>query len=488
MGAGCLLFGVLFAASLLSNSINRHQTQQVNLRDFPYPYHAMLAIESDADHVDLRKFNLIHEFLNTKYHTPLGLGLGLDIADSFFLYNGSNLPDVIDYQGQKLSTEMTFFKKTSHQLQYGPILLRYIKAGWIDTFHTIGDFSRSNIHQTLFSRSLAAYALHYVEKHGVHISVFTDHGNQSNVDNFGAFGVNHFEDYQQGDNPNSPYYISDLLHQEGVRFLWPDLYNSQYRYTSMLFPIQLRDGRKIWGFWRFTGTRSVDHHSKWGYEWKDLWNPNELAKQLSLARLQNLIKYHGYTILATHLEGNADKMPLSTSAIEALTHLAHLQDQGKILVARTSRLLLYNLVHQYLRYHVRKVGNQTRIDIVYVADPVDGDFVPTLAQLHGITFQVANPNHTILSIRGQQVNKVDIARSQHTIGFTWYPANTTNVVVWHNPSQPKKLALIQSFMQRVKLLWEQNPGIVLGIGGAFFFLVFVFLIIQSVISRSKKKK
>lgn len=441
-----LVGAFLLQSALALSSFHPVLQQKVVLRPFPYPYEAMLAIESDADHVNLRKFNIIHEFLNTRMHTPLGKGLGLDISDSFFLYNGSNLPDVIDYNGAKLSTEMTFFRGITHKLAYGPILLHYMRVGWIDTFHAMGDFSRIDTKQTLFSRHLAAYALRYLEKHGIHLSVITDHGNQSNVDNFGAYAINRFEHYQQGDNPESPYFITDLLHQAGVRFVWPDLFSQKYAYSSMIYPIHLRDGREIWGFWRFTGTlHKVLKHHLWRYDWTDLWNPAELSTELSPARLSLLVHDHAYTIIATHLEGNANQMPLSTSAVEALTHLSHLQDHGKILVARTSRLLQYNLVHQYLRYTTYQKSGRTWINILAVADPVDGAFVPTLDQLHGITFSVVHPLRTVILLRGKKILDAFLTKNNNSIGFRWYAPDTKNYAEWqlpknHVPSRIKKVS------------------------------------------------
>ena len=396
----------------------------------------MLAIESDADHATLRKFNLIHEFLNTTIDTPMGRGLGLDVSDSFFLYNGSNLRYTIDTNHTPLAKEMTFFKGVSRQLYYGPILLHYIKAGWIDTIHSMGDFSRIGARGTLFTRAEAVYGMRYLMAHGVRLTVFTDHGNQSNRANFGAYGYqdNAFFDYQQGDNPYSPYYVTDLLRKEGVRFVWADIYNNQYSYPSMIYPIHLRDGHSIWGFWRFTGTLNLikrpDH--PWVYDWQDFWNPYDLYRELSPGLLQQLIRTHGYTIIAQHLEGNPNRFVLPTSAIESLVRLAHMQDHGLILVARTSRLLLYNLVQQYLRYRTSYTRGVTYINIEDVADPVDGTFIPDRNQLHGITFVVQDPRQTVITVRGRPVPVQWLKRTAHTIGIVWYPPNTANYAVNSN--------------------------------------------------------
>ena len=487
--AACLAYPAPVRAAADAPPSVSANLRSVKLRKFPYPYRAMLAIESDADHTDLRKFNIVHEFLNTRAETPLGRGLGLDVADSFFLYNGSNIPAQIDYRGQRLNQEMTFFKGTSRRLNDGAILLHYIRAGWIDTLHSMGDFSRIGARGTLFSRSLAQYALHYLERRGVRISVFTDHGNQSNTSNFGAYGINPFDDYQQGDNPASPYFVTDLLRKEGVRFVWADLFRSQYSYGSMLYPIRLRDGRTMWGFWRFTGTLKIERvHRLWKYDWTDLWNPDLLARQLSPNRLRELVRTRGYTIIATHLEGNANRAPLSTGAVEALTRLAHMQDHGEILVARTSRLLQYNLVQQFLRYRTYLSHGNIWIDVEYVADPVDGAFVPTLAQLHGITFQVNRPGAVRLAVRGTPVPAAWLQRSARTVGVRWYRPDTYNYAVW-NAKQLVQHPSVQSHLLAPALFaqWRMFVVGLLGAAVAGFLLILLRRLARRNIRRARSR-
>ncbi len=416
----------------LSQARSLNQAQHVVIRKFPWPYQAMLAIDSDADHTDLRKFNEIHEFLNTTVETPMGQGLGLDISDSFFLYNGSNVDLPIDYTGATVADEMTMFQGTTTLPSiYAPILLHYIRHGWIDTFHSAGDFSRLNPTTTLFHRSLEVQAMGFLRRQNLPtILDFTDHGNQSNVANFGSY--DHFDRYMQGDNSHSPYYIADLVQQEGVKFLWADNYDNQYVYSSMLYPIHLRNGSKIWGFHRFTGSRTFMYkrHAK-EVVWREDWNPYKLSAELSDMRLQALIQGQGYSVVATHLEGNADELPLPTSAIEALTHLAHLQNKGKILVARTSRLLWYNLVQQGITFRVVAGSHHpiTYINVTGVKDPVDGNFVPTWQELRGITWFVPHPNQVTILLDGKLIPNNVIVRTSGTIGIAWYPTDTTDWAV-----------------------------------------------------------
>lgn len=416
---------------------------RISLRKFPAPYEAMIAIDSDADHTDLRKFNEVHSFLNSFADTPMGKGLGLDISDSMFLYNGSNINTRIDDNNITVSSEMTMFKGISNTPSiYAPILLYYIKHGWIDTFHSAGDYSLVDQYQTLFTRSQEQYALNWLAKqHVPPILDFTDHGNMSNVANFGAWWYGGLDSSQEGDNPQSPYYIVDLLHKEGVRFVWNSRLYSTFSNQSMIFPIHLRDGSWIWGYHRYTGYANTAN--------AELWNPYNLAKELSVANLQTLIQSHGFAIVATHLEGNADKQPLSGLAIQSLIHLAHLQyDTHQLLVASTSRLLWYNLVEQGISYHTsfNRQTLQSIINIKNIHDPVDGTFYPDWQQLRGITWNVSHPSTTIIEINGSIIPSNDLFKTKNTIGIKWYPQNTKNweLSLYEKQYQATKQTMIQN--------------------------------------------
>ncbi|MCL6445250.1 MAG: hypothetical protein K6T83_17640 [Alicyclobacillus sp.] len=396
------------------------------MRKFPYPYRAMLAISSDADHETLRKFNLIHEFINTTQMTPMGRGLGLDFADSFFMYNGSNLPKPIDYGNVSIRHMLTYFQAVSNKPYAANLLNWYIHAGWIDTLHSYGDFSRVNSRGTLFSRRLAVQAIAALKRAHDQITVWTDHGNQSNVDNFGSYGTDPFYDYQQGANPHSPYYHTDMTIPYGIHFVWTDHQSPVFGHDSMLYPLRLPDGRWVWGFYRYTsilGGRPALLH----YE----WTSDALAVELCWANLKSIIVHEQYAIVAQHLEADNTKLPLAKNAIDALRRLAKQYRLGNILVARTSRLLQYNVTQQYLRWHVTHNGDITVIHLDMVADPIFGYHRPALPEIRGITFYTANPANTQIDIGDQPLNPVLIRRYPSdglhpSIGVAWYPADTRN--------------------------------------------------------------
>jgi hypothetical protein len=402
------------------------------LRKFPYPYKAMLAISSDADHETLRKFNLIHEFINTTQETPLGKGLGLDFADSFFMYNGSNVPLSIDYGHTPIDKEFTYFKGVTNQIYGGKIIDKYIHDGWIDTIHSFGDFTQVNGNRTLFRRQLAVQAIDQLKRSGDYLTVWTDHGNRSNVDNFGSYGLRKFYDYQRGATPSSPYYHTDLTIPYGVKFVWTDVPNSSFGYSSIIYPLKLPDGQKVWGFARYTGTRNRRGDPMW------LWSVDHLAQQLTWKNMRSIIWQRQYAIVAQHLCADNSLSPLPKNAIDALKMLAFQFHKGNILVARTSRLLQYNVTQHFLRYNVTSDGDKAIIHILSIADPVFGTHTPTIDEIRGVTFYTSDPHKTVIEIGNTpipnhliQYNPKDYY--EPSISVKWYPPDTKNYAI-NDPS------------------------------------------------------
>src|SRR3989304_2925427 len=96
---------------------------EVSIRKFPYPYKAAVAIASDIDSTNtVEEFINIHEFLNTKKMTNMGEGVGLEIADSFFMFHPKN-----------------HFSYFSNREIDKFIIRKFIKAGYIDSIHSWGD-------------------------------------------------------------------------------------------------------------------------------------------------------------------------------------------------------------------------------------------------------------------------------------------------------------------------------------------------------------
>ena len=395
----------------------------VTLRKFPYPYRAMLAIASDADGLTLRKFILIHRFLNTFEMTSMGRGLGLDIADSFFFFVGTDRPGAIDTHNTPWQDQMSYFYRLStDDLHDARAIVHFSRAGWIDSLHSLGDFSMVDQNNTQFERRYAEAAFRALRENNLQYTVWINHGNRSNVGNFGSPEST----YQQGDLRDSPYYIADLMVRSGVRFIWTRR-DSEFGLKSMLYPITLRNGMKCWGFYRYTDD---GYDQLGGLLWN--WNPMRLAMQLSSRHLRMLETHHSYAIVAQHFGGNNIEIPFYGANLIALIRLAHEYRAGRILVARTSRLLHYNEVSQWIHYTVRYSNGRADIAVDQIRDPVLGWRRPTFEDLRGVTFYSSSPRQTRVIVSGLPVPNTRLQYNQEdytqkaSLSIPWLPTDTAD--------------------------------------------------------------
>lgn len=368
-------------------SMNNYNNYSYYLRKFPYPYESMVAICSDIDDSTPEEFSSYHRFLNTKDSTPYGKGLGLDIGDSMWMFMGNNHTNKSDYQGDPISHVLTYFSGTDDtKKHYANLLNYYCKVGWIDSMHTIGDFSVTSKKATLCTRNLAIKAWKEINKNGLKFSVWINHGSATNQQNFGG-SYERDMSYQCGDNQKSKFYNSDLDIKNGIKFVWNSVCQSQFGYSCPIFKLKLRDGRKVWGFYRYTHDW-INHKVSW------TWNPKNLYKQITAYRLNTLVKKNQYSIIAQHLGGYNVKRPFNNPSVKALRLLASYQDKGKTLVARTSRLLNYCVTQKYLKFNRVKINGVTWFNIISIKDPLFGEKKPTLDDLRGITFYTSYPKNT----------------------------------------------------------------------------------------------
>lgn len=169
------------------------------IRPVPYPYQGMLTISNDVEYFTFRHFEEFMKFVNTQKDTALGKGLGLEISSSMFFYSTFNY-------------DFTYFTDTSKKpalSKWASRINEYILSGWIDTSHSFGNFSRKPI----FTRQHALNVYEALDKIGGHLPVYTNHGNQNNIQNVGDGRKN------QGDASDSQAYHADLFVDNGVSFL-----------------------------------------------------------------------------------------------------------------------------------------------------------------------------------------------------------------------------------------------------------------------------
>ncbi|WP_051331199.1 hypothetical protein [Aneurinibacillus terranovensis] len=425
------LFGMVLALGTLvagCSPLNHKVSaaEQVSMRKFPYPYRAMLSLTSDIDGTTPEEFAQYHRFLNTLEPTPVGKGLGLDVGDSFWMYNGTKYshPYFVDDKKDTNKAVMTYFqgmdtaqKKDAAKIKY------YWNAGWIDSMHGYGDFSQPDHRLAYCTRQYAEAAWQHLKADGIMPEIWINHGNEANKQNFGDYKPYGFSSYQEGDNPKSPYYHTDILLKNGVRFVWNSTSDSAFGENNALFPIHLRDGRSVWGFHRYAFDKGKKNRANW------TWGPGALYIQLTKNRLDELVAKRQYAIVAQHFGGGNRAFPFYGKNVAALRLLARYNDDGKILVARTSRLLRYNLAQNCLKYHTKQAGDEKHIILDTIDDPIFGKSPVTIDEIRGITFYVGNSQKAKIFIGNQPVPENQIQRNpadetgKQSIGIKWFAPN-----------------------------------------------------------------
>lgn len=388
---------------------------EMKVRPFPYPYQAMVAVDSDADHNSPDTFRQLHDFVNTRNDTELGLGLGLDVGDSVWMYGETGL--------------LSWFEHNSGQPAFPELVADAIRKGEVDVIHSYGNFETST-GSPRFSRGHAIDAINALLKNNLQLRVWTNHGGISNIQNIGPM------QYMQGGVPQSPAYHADILLGYGIRFIWNPAFEDEVIHgpsspagaRSVLKRMRLEDGQSVWGYRRLVralvGEEELTICEKvteacFGDEGSKRiisWAPRHMDLQISDATLQYLVDNQLFEIFAQHLPYRPNLMNanefealplgrLSAPVVSAFRRLKRWQDDGLILLARTSRLLEYNRVRDHMVFDYSVADGRTQISIKSIQDPVLGASLPNIDQLWGITFYVADPSLTDVYVGGYKLSR-----------------------------------------------------------------------------------
>ena len=211
----------------------------------------------------------------------------------------------------------------------------------------------------------------------------------------------------------SPYRSIDLALGAGIRAFWTKLPRAVDEATSegrlgmetTLVPQTLPDGTRVWGLMRYYETGQTNN----------TWLGACLHRVLFGDALTGgaAMRPDTYMIVSTHLgygdgDGVCDDQYtiaedvralnegewFNAQTVRALRALAAEQQEGRVLVTRTSRLVRYNLVHDMLAKHagsgrgfeVLRTGAGDRIVVHAVHDDLFGATTPTVEDVRGITF------------------------------------------------------------------------------------------------------
>jgi hypothetical protein len=395
------------------------QNACVQLRRFPYPYKAMLAICSDLDETrDRHVYWEIMRFLNTTENTAMGPGVGLEVGNSIYF----NMPP-----------EQFAYWNTDDA---GREMVRtLIQSGHIDCLHSYGDLATKRQH--------AARALEELDRNNCKLQVWVDHGTA--LTNFGS-------DIMQGhgDEPGHAAYHADLTTGYGIKYICrgrvtsitgqnsrpnfsqilnsnhsiastktfikeiskhvlANFGNSKYRMhkrNRLIHPSFLRDGTPVLEFIRY--------NPHWAGPGKDS-KPKELAEALSTRSINHLLESCGVGVLYTHLGkmGNS-KLIMHENIIDCFRIISELFHKRQLLVCTTRRLLQYNYIRNSIRFRVNHDDNKYVVIIDSITNPHLGSRLPTVEELQGITFKIPQTKSIRLILGNREIETKKYDNDKYT--------------------------------------------------------------------------
>jgi len=278
-----------------------------------------LAFCSDVDFADWGTYREVHRILGDEF--------GFETEDSFWLFDPSG-SDLALFRGSLES------KGPRHDE-----LLEEIRSGRLAVLHGAGNFDRT---QTRLRpcRSMIADGLAYLKEYATVPRVWTNHGDEGNIQNIGWPGAS----YQQGDDPSSSVYLLDLLMSYGVQFFWTDRLTTNsfvFRNPGGEGPALVRHednraGLAMHGFFRYRGAL------------RKAPDAQTLGLQLTEEHLRALVDGRGDTIIYQHwcvhrgpdLRPRTAGRPVFPPESEvALRRLSKMRDEKLLRVSRASCLL-----------------------------------------------------------------------------------------------------------------------------------------------------
>jgi hypothetical protein len=391
---------------------------------YPYPYHAMLAICSDLDLTpDFETYYEIMRFLNSSQETASGKGLGLETGNSLYFYMKQNQ-----------------FAYWNTSKKYRRIIREMIHSGHIDCLHSFGDLALSRDH--------AKTTYEVLIKNNCRIPVWVDHAiAPTNLGNDIMKG--------HGDEIGHQAYHADMLRAYGIRYVWrgrvtsiigqdrpisfsgiyfhrhpfTSLYtlaveagkqllaragNKKYRlhrYNAVLEPILLRDGSYVYEFMRsnpfWGGVSSGDRGDR-------------IHQVLTPLLFERLFRNGGVCILYTHLGKNDIREGpevITPQASKAMQMLSRYQEEQKILVTTTSRILDYITTRDRLRTDL-SIHEQECVVSLHLQPhkrPVDWQYY----NFDGISFKINTGLKTRFVFKNKDITS--LLRTQNTAnGATVY--------------------------------------------------------------------
>ncbi len=383
----------------------------IQLRKYPFPYVAALAICSDPDSTrNMEDYVRFHDWLE---EMPTASGRGLHISDGLFLKSRS-LVSFLD-----------------ESLQLDARVADMVRAGRVDTIHSFAELDEEESGAPALTQALDA-----LSAQGIKVDIWSNHSRSR----FSMFTG-------EGDAPGSRYYHASQLAKFGIRFLWFAGFTpiwgqdirvqpaqlleilqhpcgmeplvvrsclgiigklvlarvssrySTYRGNRLLCPVIARDGTRFWSFMR--------HGARLGRNDRFI----HLAEILSASRLDQLIRRQAATIVYTHF-GKSDGDCAITNREAVMETFSALAGQtNSIWVCPTSCLLRYVVSRDHLDWTVDQ--RSAVLTIRGISDPVSGYRQATARDLEGITLSSHRGDIRIVVPAGMRVERSNQGNQFH---------------------------------------------------------------------------
>ncbi|PID28826.1 MAG: hypothetical protein CSB55_03485 [Candidatus Cloacimonadota bacterium] len=312
------------------------------IRPLPFDYSGMLSISNDVEGFGFSALKSFLKLINGRDETEWGKGFGLELSSSFFFYTENK-------------NNFAYFRECradSPESDFCDDLKELIRKGYIDTMHNTGDFLKPDS----LTPGMLKNIVDEIKKNKLILPVFVNHGGTSNVSNIGNL------DYHRGDDPNSRYYIGEILKVAGVKYFWSDMFYDNrdfwHYYDSLKYGIprksvfdwKLKDGSKLIGFRRYRNTERGPDHTVLGKQlqkinWRKFYAKNgdvSVYQHLAYIRDKDNVKF-------------LEKKYFDKELRKPWEFLKKESDSGRLLILTQRRRLDYLYMMKNIK--IKKKGN-----------------------------------------------------------------------------------------------------------------------------------
>lgn len=149
--------------------------------------------------------------------------------------------------------------------------------------------------------------------------------------------------------------------------------------------------------------------------------PSDVAAQIAEAVTYELSAKCGVMVLCAPADSSR---PFDS----VVAHLRREHEQGRVYLVERDRLLAYGFVRRYLAWEVERADDGITIHVRGVGDGLAEPWIPSLAELEGITFYTPDPERTRVFLAGEMLEGVAVNSPDRT--------RRGSVTIWSTTTQP----------------------------------------------------